>query len=309
MKQYRTLTLRTAAGAEIRNATFRGHDHVVVPVIALMEGVFWASNAADPEMVFASELAIAPAGWNGRPVVMNHPDLATTNGSANEPHILEAQAFGHIFNTWDRERILQSKQLGMEAWLSLEQADHVGDEARGVIRRAQAREPIEISIGVFQRVEDSPGVHNGRKYRGVWRNVVPDHLAMLSVGGLGACSNERGCGVRTASARIYTLSANGVKEETVPATHVNSGTQNGGTAITPASMAVMGSATTWLERLRGLVRPRLAADGISMTDIWRELEGTSVPRGGRRVSRGRDVCLRCQPRGRDRSASTFILRG
>jgi hypothetical protein len=262
MKTYRTLTLRTAAGAEIRTATFRGHAHVVVPVVALMEGVFWASNAADPEMIYATELAIAPAGWNGRPVVMNHPDLATTNGSANEPQILEAQAFGHIFNTWDRERILQSKQLGMEAWLDEELAERVGHEALDVIRRAQAREPIEISVGVFQRIDDSPGVYNGRKFKGIWRNVVPDHLAMLSQGMLGACSNDRGCGVRAAGARIYTLSANGVQEETVP---------NEPITVPPV---VPPQTRTLKERLLGVLKPkpRALADGISVSDIWSALE-------------------------------------
>jgi hypothetical protein len=37
-------------------------------------------------------------------------------------------------------------------------------------------------------MEDTEGVFNGQEFAGIWRNVIPDHLAILPEGVIGACS-------------------------------------------------------------------------------------------------------------------------
>ena len=56
-----------------RRETFNGVEHLVVPLVALVEGVLQSSNAETPELALASEFGKHFKGWNGRPVVVNHP--------------------------------------------------------------------------------------------------------------------------------------------------------------------------------------------------------------------------------------------
>ena len=114
MSEYRTLQFRFATG-EIRAATFEGRDHVVVPVVALVEGVLHAVNAKNPELVLASEFGKFPMGWNGEPVVMNHPQAEDgTMVSANSPEILEKWQIGRIFGTR-----VDGDKLRMDAYWTL----------------------------------------------------------------------------------------------------------------------------------------------------------------------------------------------
>ena len=46
----------------IRTDTFMDQEHMVVPVIALVEGVVHASNSPVPELALASEFARHPTG-------------------------------------------------------------------------------------------------------------------------------------------------------------------------------------------------------------------------------------------------------
>lgn len=57
---------------EIR--TFMGKEHLVVPVIMLREGIHHAVNAPAPEFVPVETLEHHADGWNGRPIVLNHPE-------------------------------------------------------------------------------------------------------------------------------------------------------------------------------------------------------------------------------------------
>jgi len=179
----------SSSGLNIRHATFNSKDHIVVPVVALVQGVVHASNSENPELVTIESLQHAPQGWNGRPVLPRHPSLDVANGSANEPTVLEAQSFGLVFNTH-----IEGTKLLMEAWLDPEKAEAVGPDAVSVINRALSGVPIEVSVGAMIGVEEVHGFYEGKEYFGEWREVVPDHLAMLPVGYIGACSNKMGCG-------------------------------------------------------------------------------------------------------------------
>jgi hypothetical protein len=180
----------TADASALRSAQFDGKEYLVVPVVALVEGVLQGMNAPSPELALAAEFGKYPAGWNGRPVVMNHPvDKEGTPVSANDPTVLEDWSFGKIFNS-----TLDDKKLKVEAWIDVELAKSKGGEFQSTVDRINAGEMVEVSVGCFVSTYAAKGVYGGKAYKNVWTDVVPDHLALLSEGVLGACSNEAGCG-------------------------------------------------------------------------------------------------------------------
>jgi hypothetical protein len=185
---------RGAVGSAFRKGTFEGHEYLVCPVVALVEGVLNASNAAAPELVLAEEFRKTAAAWNGRPVVFDHPDQGGQRISANDPRVLERSQLGYVFGTEVR-----GSKLLMEAWLDPERAAKVGEKAVRTLERVKARQAVEVSVGVFVDVEHRSGSFHGRQYADIWRNLVPDHLAVLPEGTTGACSIEMGCGLPRAA--------------------------------------------------------------------------------------------------------------
>jgi hypothetical protein len=196
----RHLHLRAATG-QIRTAMFEDREHVVVPVVALVEGVLFPVNAETPELVLASEFSKTPQGWDGRPVMPDHPSDDRRRISANDPKTLERLAFGKVFHTK-----ADGKRLCMEAWLDPARAARIG--AQDVIDRIRAGKMIEVSVGCFVMAEDASGHYNGQPYKAIWREIVPDHLALLPEGTLGACSNKMGCGTPRA-AMVHLVTAEG----------------------------------------------------------------------------------------------------
>lgn len=248
------VNLRGVTG-KARTETYQGRDHLVVPVVALMEGVIWPVNAKAAEFVPGDVLATATQAWNGHPVVMGHPMEDGVPVSANQPRVLEAYGFGSIFNTAPSERVLETKKLELEAWLDLEGASRVGAEAQRVIERAQAGEQIEVSVGAMVALTAQSGTHNGKAYSHVWSKITPDHLAMLRESDRGACSVAMGCGTnRVASAHMHVLTAAGLEPEDVPQED---------------SMK-----RTFLQMLRGLAKAETleTAEGSSDVDLRRSLD-------------------------------------
>lgn len=180
--------LATANCAQLRTDTYNGISHIVVPVIALIgDAVVWPMGAKGPELVPAYELAQAPSGWDGRPVMPDHPNNGTA--SANSPKTLEAYSFGCLFNT----RFVDNK-LMTEAWLDPARAERVGPDATDVIQKCKNGDVVEVSIGAYISAEVRAGSMNGKDYGAIWHNIVPDHLAIGLRGHVGACSVEMGCG-------------------------------------------------------------------------------------------------------------------
>lgn len=187
MKRYTRLT-GLADTAQLRTATFDGVDHIVVPVVCLVGNkVVWPMNATGPEFVPVEELSVAPGGWNGRPVIPDHPYNGTQ--SANDPRTLERYCFGHIFNAK-----FEDDKLKCEAWLDPARAIKVGADAVSVIERCRNKQIVEVSVGAWIAAENVKGEYDGVAYESIWRDIVPDHLAMLPVDAVGACSVEMGCG-------------------------------------------------------------------------------------------------------------------
>lgn len=183
--------------AQMRTATFEDREHLVVPVVALVgDAVVRPMNSRGPEFVPREELAFAPAGWNGRPVVPNHPNGGKS--SANSPAMIEGMCFGRVFNTR-----IEDGDLKMDAWLDVERARTMGGEAEEVVNRVLAGEMVEVSVGAWVAAEEEKGTSpSGEPYDFIWRGIIPDHLAFLPKGMQGACSIKRGCGAPRAAQEI-----------------------------------------------------------------------------------------------------------
>lgn len=192
--RYTTFT-GLADGSQLRTATLDSIEYIIVPVVALVGNtVIWAMNAEGPEFVPADELSRTPQQWNGRPVVPDHPNGGTA--SANDPTVLESQRFGMLFNSR-----FEKGKLVCEAWLDPSKAERVGGNALSVIESCRAGKMVEVSIGAYISVEPRQGTYNGKKYVGVWHDIISDHLAMGLNGSEGACSNEMGCGAPRIAAK------------------------------------------------------------------------------------------------------------
>lgn len=206
MKHY--LALRAHVDGDYRQETLLGRDYIVVPVVALVEGVLQGMSAAQPELALASEYGRFPAGWDGRPVVMSHPvDKKGNPVSANSPTVLEDYAIGTLFNT----HVDADGKLHTEAWVEVTRAEGLNTNSKSILATLQKGEMIEVSTGYFAELEETEGKHNGEKYFAIQRNIVPDHLAFLPEGTLGACSNADGCGAPRINKAIFSVNADSLK--------------------------------------------------------------------------------------------------
>lgn len=182
--------LATADTDAIRHEEFEGEDHLVVPIVALIEGVIQGANASAPELALAEVFGLFPLSWNGRPVTLDHPELRGMKVSASQtPDVHERETLGFLFNTE-----LDGKKLKTEAWINLSKVADAGEDVVTQIERLESGEVVEISTGLFALVQQANGTFEGEDYEGIWTQVVPDHLAILPEGTIGACSVEDGCG-------------------------------------------------------------------------------------------------------------------
>lgn len=187
------VTLKGQSTGSARIETYLEREWVVVPVVALVEGVIHAANSPQPEFVPEATYSVMVGTWNGRPVFVGHPQIGGEYVAGNVPEVLEALAVGQVFNT-----ALKDGKLTMEAWLDKARAEEV-PALKDLLERIDNLEPVEISVGVFVKTTDEKGEYNGKKFLAVWADIAPDHLALLPEGQVGACSREMGCGVRAAT--------------------------------------------------------------------------------------------------------------
>jgi hypothetical protein len=178
----------TAVDYDIRTTTYDGKEYIIVPVVMMVEGVHSGSHGA----LFhsAAELGRYPASWDGRPVVIHHPEVNGMAVSANRPDISEQETVGYVFNT-----TLDGSKLKAEAWLCLERLTRVSPET---LQHINDKKPLDVSVGVFTDEEQVAGVWQGESYQAIAHNHRPDHLAILP-GATGACSFDDGCGIRNNS--------------------------------------------------------------------------------------------------------------
>lgn len=184
-KNFRGLSVTLRRGEQASYRTYMGQQYLVVPVVAMKgDSVVWPLGADGPEFVPAEVLTLNVDQWNNRPVTVDHP-----GSSANSPTVLEAQAFGQVFNSRAENGSLQ-----VEAWLSKERAEAIGGEALTLYQSIEAGNEESVSIGGWVTLQETSGEHNGQAYSAVWTSVTSDHLAVLPQSKEGACSLGAGCG-------------------------------------------------------------------------------------------------------------------
>ncbi len=191
VKRFTPLSV-TSAG-ELRVGTLRDDDYHVIDIVAMAPDIVirpWGSTGN--EFVPSSIHQGALTTCMNRPVVLDHPiDNEGAPISANTPEVLESTQFGHVFEPYYDN----TKGLVLPSWLNESMATLVGDEAEGVISDFKAGVSREISIGAYVYMEEVDGVApNGTLYEFIWLDYDLDHLAILTKGDEGACSNEAGCG-------------------------------------------------------------------------------------------------------------------
>ena len=175
--------------ADTRTETLMGKDYLVVPVVALNEMVLVSASSEVPELALAEEFGANPLAWNGRPVVVNHPEIDGSKVSASLVEVVDKEKIGEIYNS-----ILDGKKLKLEAWIDTDRVKVLGGTIQATVDKLESGEEIiEVSTGLFANVEQKTGEFEGKEYQGIWRNIVPDHLAILSEA-TGACSINDGCG-------------------------------------------------------------------------------------------------------------------
>lgn len=163
-------------------------EYLVVPAVIISEGVLHSANSEEPELALQEEFGKFPGGWNGRPVFVEHPKVDGVYVSASHSQEIFNSSIGWLFNTQ-----VSDGKLKTEAWINLSKVNTMGGKIKETVDRISSGELTELSTGLFAEIEPASGTFNGREYAGIWRGIVPDHLAFLS-SSTGACSIADGCG-------------------------------------------------------------------------------------------------------------------
>lgn len=157
-----------------------GRDHYVVPMVMLTVGSHSGSNG--PVYYPAEELSRSASDWNGRPVVVYHPQLNGRGVSAGDPDITNRYKVGTIFNT-----SFDGHRLKADAWIDVARVQQVDSRVADAIA---FNKQMEVSTGLVLDVDEV----NTNAGSPIARNYRPDHLALLP-DKTGACSLAAGCGL------------------------------------------------------------------------------------------------------------------
>ena len=157
-----------------------GNEHMVIPVIALKEGIL--------KDVFYSkdEIQTFAQSWNGVPVPVNHPKKNGAYVSANSPEYENTVNIGKLFNV-----NFSDGKLKGEIWINIEKAKRLG--YTNIIDWFNDGKMMEVSTGLFGDKVNQQGTIGNETYNYVAKNIRPDHLALLP-NQVGACSIDDGCG-------------------------------------------------------------------------------------------------------------------
>ena len=176
--------------ATLQTSSLRGQEHYIIPCVMLVEGVLHSANAENPALALASEFGISPDSWNGRPIVYNHPKINDVFVSANLPEIWDNGVIGQLFESG----LSDNNELQANLWLDSSRTP------QELIDGFKAGTVFEVSTGLYATEEEASGTYNGKDYSVIWRNISPDHLAILQEGSIGACSIDDGCGAMRTNA-------------------------------------------------------------------------------------------------------------
>jgi hypothetical protein len=186
MKLHQAKFASSKTAANVRREMLDGRQHIVVPVVMIVDGVL------NGGLVTQEEYGRFVEAWNGRPVPVLHPqDDAGNFLSANRPDVLQKNCIGWVFNAK-----ADGGKLCAELWIDPVKAKRLGYDK--LVAALEAGQIVEVSTGYFTDAETVSGEFNGVPYTEIHRNIRPDHLALLP-GEIGACSVADGCGTRVNS--------------------------------------------------------------------------------------------------------------
>jgi len=179
---------------QVSRTNWEGRDHLVAPVVLLVEGVHNGSQG--PIYYPAHVLEASAQMWNGVPLPVFHPERIDprTNQpvsvSGRSPEVIQERSVGWLFNVvYEASPV---PRLKGELYLDVQKANRISPP---VLEAVEKGTPLEVSTGLFSIDNTVPGVWNGENYVASVAQMFPDHLALLP-GTRGACSWADGCGVR-----------------------------------------------------------------------------------------------------------------
>lgn len=166
----------------------RDGKSIVVPGVMALAGVM--NRALLPR----EEIEKSVAAWNGIPLVLRHPmkdgvHVPMATPGANTVRI------GYVTNVR-----LDGLKLRADYCFDSDALTRIGEGA-ALVTRLKSGQMIEQSTAYKHDFIVNTGIHNGRAYDGIQRNIVPDHVAILP-DQLGACSVFDGCGVLQVNASV-----------------------------------------------------------------------------------------------------------
>ncbi len=182
--KYSVYKIKQTIDYEPKLTVHQDKAHLVIPVVMMVEGVHNGSQG--PLLHTIDQLGKFPASWDGRPVVIYHPEIDGIPVSANSPEIIDTRTVGRVYNT-----SVDGKKLRAEVWLDEDKLNSISADTLEMVNNSQS---VEVSLGMFTENEMVKGDYEGEEYDGIAYNHRPDHLAILP-DQIGACSCEDGCGL------------------------------------------------------------------------------------------------------------------
>ncbi len=171
----------TADLSQHRIEIFEGDEHLVIPVIAAVQGVL------NGQFLPMSSLEASLPAWEGVAVTMSHPKKFGDDVSANTQFARENFVVGYFYGA-----TIEDNKFKGEFWINL---DKLGKHEDGETLLALVEEGsvIEVSTAYWCSIDNKSGIHDGTQYSGVQTSIVPNHIAIL-LHEVGACSVTDGCG-------------------------------------------------------------------------------------------------------------------
>ena len=185
-----------------------GKSHLVIPVVAIVEGVL------NGLLYTQSEISKFVASWNGRPVPVGHPK-GKDGGyiSANSPSLDDSVNIGKFFNATH-----EGGKLKGEIWIDVKKAESLGYS--DIVKHFEKGLMMEVSTGLYSDSRQEAGTFNGVDYMGIAQHIRPDHLALLPHD-VGACSIEDGCGAMRTNETPDTPGGTPMDKDETPETNEN----------------------------------------------------------------------------------------
>lgn len=182
----------------VRRVQKGGRTWLIAPMTTIVPGVLNGSKGA--LLYPVPEIKRSIPHWDHIPITVYHPMAANGHHvSSRSPGILQAQGIGYLANTRWRGKLVHEGWFD-EDKLKVSLSDPLASAKRRVLNALENGQQMELSTGLYTENVPQEGVHNGRGYRFIAKDYVPDHLAILP-DQVGACSLNDGCGLNVNRAR------------------------------------------------------------------------------------------------------------